>query len=119
MNKEQVIELRRIHEGYNMSVFRTEGVTHHENTNKAHLIWDDTLGICHSINTNVNAHYMRDKIITTDSFDYDAITGIYSNRNLEELKLFLEQLKTKGLVNEQGIKDILKDYDPLIDRSKK
>lgn len=119
MTKEQIIELRKLHEGYNMSVFRTEGVTHHENTDKAHLIWDDALGVCHSINTNVNAHYMKGKTITTDSFDYEAITGIYSNRNVEELKVFLDQLKAKGLITEKEYNDIVKDYDPLIDRSNK
>lgn len=113
MNKEQVIELRKIHEGYNMSVFRTEGVVHHENLDKAHLIWDDDKEICHSINTNINSFSQMDKPATVDSFCYDAITGIFSNRSVEDLKMFLDGLKNKGLINDMTYNNIIEDYNPL------
>lgn len=111
MTKEQVIELRKIHEGYDMTVFRTEGVFHKENNQKAHLLWDDSLEIGHYINVNASMHLYKDAKATIDSFDYAAITGIYSNRNLEDLKKFLDQIKSKGILSEQEYKDILEDYD--------
>lgn len=111
MRKEQVIELRKLHEGYNMSVFRTEGVFHKENNEKSHLIWDDDLEICHSINVNTEMHLYRNSKVRVDSFDYEAITGIYSDRSSEDLKIFLDKIKIKGLINDEEYKDILKDYN--------
>lgn len=111
MKIEQIKELRRLHEGYNMTVFRTEGIFHKENNEKAHLLWDDTLEIGHYINVNANMHLYRDAKVTIDSFDYEAVTGIYSNRNIEELKAFLEQMKSKSIINEDEYKNILDDYN--------
>lgn len=113
MTKDQVTELRKLHEGYNMSVFRTEGVVLHENSDKAHLIWDDNNEICHSLNTNVNVHTQRKQPVTIDSFSYEAITGIFSNRNVEDLKVFLGNLKRQGLINDMEYNNIVEDYDPL------
>lgn len=110
MTLEQVKELRKIHEGYNMCVFRTEGIFHRENLDKAHILWDDSLEIGHSINVNANMHLYRDSVVTIDSFDYAAITGIYSDRNLEDLIAFLDQMKSKGVLGEDEYKEIIKDY---------
>lgn len=111
MKLEQIKELRKIHEGYNMTVFRTEGVFHKENNQKAHLLWDDSLEIGHYINVNANMHLYKDSKATVDSFDYEAVTGIYSNRNLEELKSFLDYMKGKGILNDAEYKEILEDYN--------
>ena len=113
MTKEQIIELRKIHEGYGMSVFRTEGVVHHENSDRAHLIWDDNKEICHSINTNTNSASQRKQPATIDSFCYEAVTGIFSNRNTDELKTFLDKMKNDGLINNNDYNNILEDYNPL------
>lgn len=111
MTLEQVKELRRLHEGYNMCVFRTEGIFHRENLDKAHILWDDSLEIGHSINVNANMHLYRDAKVTIDSFDYAAITGIYSDRNVDDLKAFLDQMKAKSIINEEEYKNILESYN--------
>lgn len=110
MTLEQVKELRRLHEGYHMAVFRTEGIFHKENNQKAHILWDDSLEIGHYINVNANMHLYRDAKVTVDSFDYAAITGIYSDRNLEELIAFLDQMKAKGVLGDEEYKEIVSDY---------
>lgn len=110
MQVEQIKKLREYHDAYDMCIFRTEGLYHHERGEMSFLIWNDELNTCHSINTNPEAYLYPDQPIKIDSFDYEAITGIYSSRDLKGLKDFLDVMKNNNVLNNQDYNSILEVY---------
>ncbi|MGL5751127.1 MAG: hypothetical protein ACRCXT_11405, partial [Paraclostridium sp.] len=111
MTKDQVIELRQYHEAYGMSVYRTEGIVHHEDNDRAHLIWDDNQELVHSIDVNTyNDNGKKGAII--HSFNYESITGIYSKRNVIDLEAFLDKQIGLGIISLADKELIMDDYDP-------
>ena len=110
MQADQIKKLREYHDAYDMCVFRTEGLYHHERGKLSFLIWDDNLGVCHSINTNTEAYLYPNQPVKIDSFDYEAITGIYSPRDLQGLEDFLKVMKNKNLIQQKDYDEIMKVY---------
>lgn len=111
MQVEQIKKLREYHDAYDMCVFRTEGLYHHERGDFSFLIWDDGLGVCHSINTNPDNYLYQGQPVKIDSFDYEAITGIYSPRDLKGLEDFLNVMKNKNLIQQKDFDEIMKVYN--------
>lgn len=113
MQLEQITRLREKHGQFDMCVFRTEGLFHHERGEMSFLLWDDKNNMCHALNTNPTAYLYPSEPIRIDSFDYEAITGIYSDMDKQGMKQFLGKLKNENVINEQVYNNILEVYKDL------
>lgn len=109
MTLEQVVECRRIHEGYNMTIFRTEGYMHHSEGRGNYVIWDDSKELLHAVSLNNNGACENGKI-TVDSSPYESFTNIFSKRTYTELVGYLKTLQTSGLINSDKVDEILDFY---------
>lgn len=110
MTLEQIKMMRTLHEG-SLSIFADNAKIINLNLDKTHVIWDDSNELLHVIRTNTSYYSQNITPAIVESLPYEIIQYISSVESIETLKVLLNQLKSEGLVNDDKISMILKDYE--------
>lgn len=114
MKKASVMVLRdTMLDASRIEVF-ADNVRLYDDSNKfVELIWDDQNELLHCLRTNQSHYDQNKKPFVVESFEYDVIQYMFNKLDRDELKVLLEKMLNRGLIDETRLNNIIESFSQI------